>query len=92
MNTRVKLKKFIISVLFLLLGFDLALANQNMNFDETFSIIYMCILFFLLGYILMDEDSVQEEIKEKDKRISEKNTEINSLEYKITQLERNNNI
>ena len=62
-------------------------------FSERYnSVILVFLIPFLIIYHIIDEKYIVIIEKEKNRMISEKNDEIESLEYKITQLERNNNI
>ncbi len=95
MNNRALLKKFITYGLMFVFG--VMIPGYETYYGNLEIVIYANIItavaFFLIIYIFLDEDSVKKEIKEKDKIISEiiseKNTEINMLEYRIEELERN---
>jgi hypothetical protein len=60
-------------------------------FSERYNSVILVFLFLII-YHIIDEKYIVIIEKEKNRMISEKNDEIESLEYKITQLERNNNI
>jgi len=60
-------------------------------FSERYNSVILVFLFLII-YHIIDEKYIVIIEKEKNRMISEKDAEIKSLEYKITQLERNNNI
>lgn len=60
----------------------------SLNFKESYnSVILVFLIPFLIIYLIIDEKYIVIIEKEKNRMISEKNTEITSLENKIEKLE-----
>ena len=81
-SNRLKLKIFTIFLICIT-----PIINEPFGIDTNTVLVF--IFPFLFISITIDEIKIEEEQK---KIVKEKDAEIKSLEYKITQLERNNNI